>query len=369
MEPLRIVMLPGDGIGPEVTEEALRVLESVAAHAEVPLAISFGLIGGAAIESTGEPFPPETQQAVSIADAVFLGAVGGAQWSTRPPAQRPEAGLLALRRSLGTFANIRPVRTMPMMVDATPLKAEVVSGTDILFVRELTGGAYFGAKTRTTHESGEQASDDWRYTTAEIARIVRVAGQAARERRGLVTSVDKANVLATSQLWRDVTSRVMRDEFADVRLEHAYVDAFAMQLLQSPSRYDVVVTENLFGDILTDEAAVLAGSIGLLPSASLGARRARGGVRGLFEPIHGSAPDIAGRDIANPIGAIASIALLFQHTVERADLADRIEAAIGEALSSGLRTKDCRSPGTQVVGTRAMGDAVHAALALGTTVR
>lgn len=358
----RLVVLGGDGVGPEVTAEAVQTLQLVCDAAGISITLTSGLIGGAAIDATGEPFPPDTRAQVAEADAVLLGAVGGAQWATQPPPMRPEAGLLALRRALGTYANLRPVRTLEMMADATPLKASVVRGTDVLFVRELTGGAYFGGKSRGANaQGGETASDDWKYDSSEIERVVRVAGAAARARRGQVTSVDKANVLATSQLWRDVTTRVMRDEFPDVRLEHAYVDAFAMQLLQSPTRYDVVVTENLFGDILTDEAAVLAGSIGLLPSASLGGALPGGGTRGLYEPIHGSAPDLAGRGVANPIGAVASIAMLLRHSLSRETEAAAVEQAITVALQSGIRTPDLGTDSAKVVGTRAMGDAIRTA--------
>jgi 3-isopropylmalate dehydrogenase len=361
--PYRIVVLGGDGVGPEVTAEAVETLRLVCEAADISLVLSQGLIGGAAIDATGEPFPADSQQQVASADAVLLGAVGGVQWSALPASLRPEAGLLALRKALGTYVNIRPVRTLEMMVDATPLKAHIVRGTDILFVRELTGGAYFGAKTRTTTANGsESASDDWRYDSHEIERVVRTAGTAARARRGHVTSVDKANVLATSQLWRDVTTRVMRDEFPDVQLAHAYVDAFAMQLLQAPANYDVVVTENLFGDILTDEAAVLAGSIGLLPSASLGGPLAQGGTRGLYEPIHGSAPDLAGRGVANPIGAIASVALLLRHSLSHQLAATAVELAIATVLGQGCRTADIADRPTAVVGTHAMGEAIRAAL-------
>ncbi|MCU0649110.1 MAG: 3-isopropylmalate dehydrogenase [Gemmatimonadaceae bacterium] len=357
----RVAVLAGDGVGPEVTREAVHVLSEVLHAAGHAVECTEALIGGAAIDATGEPFPPATREAVRHADAVLLGAVGGAKWNTQPPTLRPEAGLLALRKALGTFANLRPVRTLPAMVDATPLRPEIVRDTDILFVRELTGGAYFGAKSRVADATGgEVATDDWRYTTAEIERVVRIAGSLARVRRGHVTSVDKANVLATSQLWRDVTTRVLREEFADVTLVHAYVDAFAMQLLREPRAYDVVVTENLFGDILTDEAAVLAGSIGLLPSASLGAERADGTRVGLYEPIHGSAPDIAGRDIANPIGAIASVGLMLRYSLGLPALADEVDAAVQAALASRARTRDLVTADEVSLGTRAMGAAVRA---------
>jgi 3-isopropylmalate dehydrogenase len=361
--PHRIVVLAGDGVGPEVTAEALRVLRAVGEQDGIAVEVEQALIGGAAIDATGDPFPQATRALVATADAVLLGAVGGPRWSAIEPARRPERGLLALRQALGTFANLRPVRTLDALADQTPLKADIVRGTDILFVRELTGGAYFGAKMRgPAPGGGEVATDDWRYSTAEIERIARVAGHAARQRRGRVTSVDKANVLATSQLWRDVVSRCLADEFPEVTLEHAYVDAFAMQLLTHPTRYDVVVAENLFGDILTDEAAVLAGSIGLLPSASLGTRDATGVARGLYEPIHGSAPDIAGRGIANPLGAIASVAMLLRDSLGRREAGDAVEGAIRDVVAAGIRTADCAAPGVPPVSTRAMGDAVLEAL-------
>ncbi|MCU0636808.1 MAG: 3-isopropylmalate dehydrogenase [Gemmatimonadaceae bacterium] len=357
---IRVAVLAGDGVGPEVTAEAVRVLHEVLRAAGHALTCTDALIGGAAIDATGEPFPAATRAMVADSDAVLLGAVGGAKWNTQPPALRPEAGLLALRRALGTFANLRPVRTFASMVDSTPLKPDVVRDTDILFVRELTGGAYFGAKARHADaDGGEVATDDWRYTTTEVERVVRKAGALARTRRGHVTSVDKANVLATSQLWRDVTTRVLREEFPDVTLVHAYVDAFAMQVLRAPRDYDVVVTENLFGDILTDEAAVLAGSIGLLPSASLGALRADGTRVGLYEPIHGSAPDIAGRDVANPIGAIASVALMLRHSLGLPELADEVDASVQAVLDGGARTADLVAAGGTALGTHAMGEAVR----------
>ncbi len=355
-----IAVLPGDGVGVEVTSEAVRVLHAVAAHAGHEFEFREALIGGIAIDQTGDPLPPATRELVTSADAVLLGAVGGAKWSDPSAAVRPEQGLLGLRGLLDVFANLRPVVVHPALAAAAPLKTELLANVDVLFIRELTGGMYFGAKTHDRDANGHstRASDLCVYTASEVARVVRVAASAARERRGKLLSVDKANVLATSRLWREITSRVMAEEFPDVALEHALVDSFAMQLLQAPSRYDVVVTENLFGDILTDEAAVLAGSIGVLPSASLSEVGPDGRRRGLYEPIHGSAPDIAGRGIANPAGAILSAAMLLRHSLGLTDEAARVEAAVYDAISDGVRTVDCASLGVAPSSTTQFGDAV-----------
>lgn len=337
-----IAVLPGDGIGPEVTTAAERVLTHVSELWGHDFQCEHALFGGAAIDAVGDPFPPETRNLAGRADAVLLGAVGGPRWSNQSATLRPEQGLLALRKTLGAFANLRPVKPHPALIANSPLRAERVAGTDVLFVRELTGGAYFGEKTRSMDADGiEYAVDYCEYSTTEIARVVRVAGHAARQRRGHVVSVDKANVLETSRLWREVTTCIMADEFPDVTLEHQLVDAFAMQLILQPTRYDVVVTENLFGDILTDEAAVLVGSIGLLPSASVGEARSDRRRPGIFEPIHGSAPDIAGRNIANPIGAILSVALMLRHAFGLTDEARAIEEAVAETINDGWRTCDC----------------------------
>jgi 3-isopropylmalate dehydrogenase len=345
----RIAVLGGDGIGPEVTSQAVSVLDAVAARYGHEFEFAEGLVGGAAIESSGSPLPPRTIDACRTSDAVLLGAVGGPQWSDPSARVRPEQGLLELRRTLGLFANLRPVRVMPEMLDASPLRPEVISGADIMVVRELTGGIYFGRKTRTAHE----AEDVCIYTTAEIERVTRVAGRLAVQRRGSIVSVDKANVLETSRLWRTVVTRVLAEEFPAVRLEHMLVDAAAMHLLRRPTSFDVLLTENMFGDILTDEASMLAGSLGLLPSASLGEGRV-----GLYEPIHGSAPDIAGRGIANPIGTILSAAMLLRHSLALHAEAAAVEAAVGVALASGLRTADIAGPGVSPVGSRAAADAV-----------
>ncbi|MBC7844524.1 MAG: 3-isopropylmalate dehydrogenase [Gemmatimonadaceae bacterium] len=355
-----IAVLPGDGVGPEVTKEAQRVLQAVAERGDHDFTFREALIGGIAIDETGEPLPVATREAVTHADAVLLGAVGGPKWSDPSASVRPEQGLLGLRALLGVYANIRPVAVHPALAAAAPLKPELLENVDIVFVRELTGGLYFGQKTHDRDASGAstRASDLCVYTTEEVERVVRMAADIARARRRKLLSVDKANVLATSRLWREVTTRVMRDEFPDVALEHALVDSFAMHLITTPSRFDVVVTENLFGDILTDEAAVLAGSIGVLPSASLGDASTDGLRRGLYEPIHGSAPDIAGKGIANPAGAILSAALLLRHSLGLTDDAALIEAAVSETITAGIRTADCVGPGQRACSTADFGDAV-----------
>ena len=344
----RIVTLPGDGVGPEVTAAAVDVLRNVAARNRHEFTFDEHLIGGVAIDLYSDPLPPPTLVACRNADAVLLGAVGGPRWSDPKSKTRPEQGLLSLRAGLGVYANLRPVRVHPRLAALSPLKNEKLAGVDILFVRELTGGAYFGAKTRSL----TQATDETKYTVTEIERVVRRAFHLAQGRRRHVTSVDKANVLETSRLWRETVSRVAA-EFPDVDLEHQLVDSMAMLLLTKPSAYDVVVTENLFGDILTDEAAALAGSLGLLPSASLGDGRA-----GLYEPIHGSAPDIAGQGKANPLATILSGAMMLRHSLGMRDESDRIEAAVAAALASGARSPDLGG----ALGTREMGDAVLAAL-------
>ena len=355
-----IATLPGDGVGTEVTAQAVRVLQAVAERGDHQFVFHEALIGGIAIDETGEPLPVATREIVSAADAVLLGAVGGPKWSDPAATVRPEQGLLGLRALLGVYANIRPVAVHPALAAAAPIKTELLANVNIVFVRELTGGLYFGAKThdRDTHGHSTRASDLCVYTAHEVERVVRMAAGIARERRGRLLSVDKANVLATSRLWREVTTRVMRDEYPDVALEHALVDSFAMHLITSPSRFDVVVTENLFGDILTDEAAVLAGSIGVLPSASLGDASSTGLRRGLYEPIHGSAPDIAGKNIANPAGAILSVALLLRHSLGLRDEAAAVEAVVSEVLMDGVRTADCAAAGQAPSSTSGFGDAV-----------
>ncbi|MFS8606534.1 MAG: 3-isopropylmalate dehydrogenase [Gammaproteobacteria bacterium] len=344
----RIVVLPGDGVGPEVTTAAVEVLRAAGDRFGIELRIEEALIGGAAYDVAGSPLPDETLAACREADAVLLGAVGGPNWANVPVDKRPEAGLLAIRKALGLFANLRPVRTLPFLADASPLKPEKLANVDIMVVRELTGGIYFGKRQRTE----KAAFDTCEYTVEEIERVLRAAAKLARARRGKVTSVDKANVLDTSRLWRDTATRIFADEFPDVTLEHLLVDAAAMHLLSRPADFDVIVTENMFGDILTDEASMLAGSMGLLPSASLG----ESGV-GLYEPIHGSAPDIAGQDVANPCGAILSAAMLLRHSLGAEDAAAAVERAVIECLEAGLRTRDIAA-GKDAVGTRAFGAAV-----------
>jgi 3-isopropylmalate dehydrogenase len=348
-----IAVLAGDGIGAEVTAEAVRALGKVAARFEHHFEFQSALLGGAAIDATGLPLPPATLALGQRADAILLGAVGGPKWSDPNAKVRPEQGLLQLRKALGLFANLRPVVPHPAALHASPIKAEILSGVDIMVVRELTGGIYFGEKSRTATE----AVDVCRYTLIEIERVVRLAAQLARSRRGKLTSVDKANVLETSRLWRSTVNLIMPAEFPDVSVEHMLVDSAAMHLLQRPRDFDVIVTENMFGDILTDEASMLAGSLGLLPSASLGAER-RGG---LFEPIHGSAPDIAGRGIANPYAAILSAALLLRHALRLDAEARALEKAVDRAVTCGALTADLAAPG-QGITTRAAADAVLAAL-------
>jgi 3-isopropylmalate dehydrogenase len=341
-----LVSLPGDGVGPEVTAVALGVLSAVCTEAGIDLQIEERLVGGRAIDETGTPLPAATLDDCRAADAVLLGAVGGPKWDHLRGALRCEAGLLALRRGMGVFANLRPVRVHPRLIEHTTVRPEVVRGTDMVIVRELTGGAYFGEpRERSGSGPEEMARDSTVYTATEIERVARVAFSLAAGRRHHLTSVDKANVLITSQLWRDTVNR-LSPEYPEVTLEHQLVDSFAMRLVQRPASVDVVVTENLFGDILSDEAGVLAGSLGMLPSASLG-----DGGAGLYEPIHGSAPDIAGRGIANPYGAILSIALLLRHSLGRDDLALTVEAAVDDSITAGALSADLGgSLGTEEIG-------------------
>ena len=337
---VRVVLLPGDGIGPEILGAATEVLDAVAPD----LAYEEHVFGGASIDAHGTALSDEVLEACRGADAVLLAAVGGPQWDTTDPSvPRPEQGLLGLRKGLGLFANLRPVRPVPALYDASPLKPERIEGTDLLVVRELTGGIYFGASGR----QGDSAFDTCTYSASEIERIARVAFRSAR--RG-VTSVDKANVLESSRLWREVVTRVHAEEFPDVALDHLLVDNAAMQLVSRPADFDVIVTENLFGDILSDEAAMLSGSIGMLPSASLGEE----GTPGLFEPVHGSAPDIAGRGIANPLAMILSAALMLRHGLQREDAAAAVESAVDRALAAGLRTADLGGSASTAEATRAV---------------
>ncbi len=335
-----IVILPGDGIGPEITTGAVAVLSTVAERFGHGFAFAEHDIGGIAIDRHGVPLPESTLAAAKAADAVLLGAVGGPKWSDPNAKVRPEQGLLAIRKALGLYANLRPVKPHPAAFGASPLKPELLQGVDIMVVRELTGGIYFGDKTR----SATDASDLCRYSVAEIERVLRSAFKLAQARRGHLTSVDKANVLETSRLWRDVAARIGREEFPGVTLEHQLVDSMAMHLLAKPRAYDVIVTENMFGDILTDEASMLAGSLGLLPSASLGEE----GKVGIYEPIHGSAPDIAGKGIANPYATILSAAMLLRHSLGLTEEAAVIEAAVDKALDDGVFTADLAAPGKAV---------------------
>jgi 3-isopropylmalate dehydrogenase len=355
----RIVVLPGDGIGPEVMREALRVLDALRRTRSHDFEFSEAAIGGAAIDGQGTALPDDTLALCHDADAVLLGAVGGPKWDDPVARVRPEQGLLGLRKALELFANLRPVRPIAALLAASPLRPEILRDVDLLVVRELTGGIYFGEQKREQTGTGERATDTCTYTTAEIERVVRMAGALARTRRGKLTSVDKANVLETSRLWRQATTRVVQEEFADLELEHLLVDSCAMQLIQRPADFDVIVTENMFGDILTDEAAVLAGSIGVLPSASLGARRNRAGLPvGLYEPIHGSAPTIAGRGIANPVGAILSVALMLRHSFGLEHDARVLEDAVRGTLNHGIHTADLARYGGSAVSTGRLSDAI-----------
>ena len=348
-----ITVLEGDGIGPEVAVAGRAVLERIAERHGHRFEFSSQLIGGAGIDAVGSPLPDGTVDSCKDSHAVLLGAVGGPKWSDPNAAVRPEQGLLGLRSVLGVFANLRPVKIYPELAGASPLRPEILEGVDIIVVRELTGGIYFGEKTRDEHS----ASDLCRYHTYEIERIVRVAAELAGARRGKLCSIDKANVLETSRLWRDVTDRLMAQEFPTIELETLLVDAAAMHLLSRPADFDVMVTENMFGDILTDEASMLAGSLGMLPSASLGET-----TRGLYEPIHGSAPDIAGQGIANPCGMIASTAMLLRHSLGLADEADAVEDAIACVIRDGRRTRDIAAAGETAVSTSEMADAILAKL-------
>jgi len=363
-----IVLLPGDGIGPEVVATAQMVLEATASRFDLTFDFSESLIGGAAIDATGIALPDETIASCLRADAVLLGAVGGPAWDDPSASVRPEQGLLGIRAALGVFANLRPVKPFPQLSYASPLRPGALNDVDLVVVRELTGGIYFGVKETVVVDGGERATDVCSYSTAEVERIVRVAGELARGRRRRVTSVDKANVLETSRLWRRVTTRVMTDEFPDVRLDHMLADSCAMRLVQQPADFDVIVTDNLFGDILTDEAAVLSGSIGLLPSASLGARKASGRRTGLYEPIHGSAPDIAGLQRANPIGTILSAALLLRYSLNWEAEARAIEDAVQRTIADGLVTADLAGPGTTAATTRAVAERVAEFIAAPATV-
>jgi 3-isopropylmalate dehydrogenase len=389
MHSLSVAVLPGDGIGPEVIAEGVRVLRAVGSRWNHCFELREGLIGGCALDTVGTPLPEETLKLCRAADAVLLGAVGGPRWDDPNAKQRPEQGLLGLRKELGVYANLRPVTVHPSLIAASPLRAERLKGVDFVFVRELTGGMYFGEKRRERVDGGELAVDVCTYTTAEIERVTRVAGELARTRRRKLTSVDKANVLETSRLWRTTVTRVVREEFPDLALDHVLVDACAMQLLRNAQAFDVIVTENMFGDILTDEASMLAGSLGVLPSASLGEASPAAIVgrsvedsevsqsqgdgdgdeksvgrlrRGLYEPIHGSAPDIAGKGIANPVGTILSVALMLRHTFGLESEAQAVERAVSAAIDDGCVTADIAPPGSRSYSTGEVGRAIADAL-------
>jgi 3-isopropylmalate dehydrogenase len=350
---MKICVLPGDGIGPEITAEAVRVLNALDLRFEMEEA----LLGGCAVDATGSPYPEATQKLARAADAVLLGAVGGPQYDTLPREQRPERGLLGIRKDLGLFANLRPAVLYAELANASTLKPEVVSGLDILIIRELTGDIYFGQPRGIEMRDGERVGfNTMIYSESEIRRIGRVAFESARKRNKKVCSVDKMNVLECTQLWRDVIVEVARD-YPDIELSHMLVDNAAMQLVRNPKQFDVMVTGNMFGDILSDEASMLTGSIGMLPSASLDEKN-----KGLYEPCHGSAPDIAGKGVANPLATILSAAMMLRYTFANDEAATRIENAVKKVLAQGFRTGDIYESGTQKVGTREMGDAVLAAL-------
>lgn len=349
----KIALLGGDGIGQEVTPEARRVLEVVGKSTGASFEFETALIGGAAIDATGEPLPPSTLRLCEQSDAILFGAVGGPKWDNLPQEQKPERGLLGLRKELDLFANLRPAKCFPMLVDASPLKRSVVENTDIMVIRELTGGLYFGEPRGREEfaDGGARAVNTMAYTSREIERVARAAFDVAMKRKKRLASVDKANVLVVSQLWREVVTRVARD-YPQVQLEHVLVDNCAMALVQKPTHFDTIVTENTFGDILSDEAAILAGSMGMLPSASMG------GSGGLYEPVHGTAPDIAGQGVANPIAAILSAGMLLRYSLNKGTDADRIDAAVLRVLEQGYRTRDIHGAETKLVGTREMGDLI-----------
>ena len=350
---MKICVLPGDGIGPEITAEAVRVLNAL----DLKFEMEEALLGGCAVDATGSPYPEATQKLARAADAVLLGAVGGPQWDTLPRDQRPERGLLGIRKDLNLFANLRPAILYPELANASTLKPEVVAGLDILIIRELTGDIYFGQPRGVREENGERVGfNTMVYSESEIRRIGHVAFQAAQKRDKKLCSVDKMNVLECTQLWRDVMIEVAHD-YPDVELSHMLVDNAAMQLVKAPKQFDVMVTGNMFGDILSDEASMLTGSIGMLPSASLDEKN-----KGLYEPSHGSAPDIAGKGIANPLATILSVAMMLRYTFGQEEQAQRIEGAVKKVLALGYRTGDIYERGTNKVGTREMGDAVLAAL-------
>ena len=355
MKKYQVVLLKGDGIGPEIVKEAVKVLDKAAEKFGFDIAYTEALLGGAAIDQTGVPLPEETVARCNQADAVLLGAVVGPKWESLPGNLRPEAGLLGIRSAMGLFANLRPAKIFAPLRASSPLRGDIIGeDLDILVVRELTGGIYFGERGRREVDGQPAAYDTEQYTVPEIERIVRVGFESARKRRGKLCSVDKANVLEASRLWRETVIRIS-GEYPDVQLSHMYVDNCAMQLVRNPKQFDVIVTNNIFGDILSDEASMISGSIGMLASASLGS-----GKNGLFEPIHGSAPDIAGQGIANPLATILSVSMLLRYSLEEPQAADAIEAAVAKVLDEGYRTPDIETEGGKKVGTAQMGDLVAA---------
>ena len=354
---MKIAVLPGDGIGPEIVAQAAKVLEALRSDG-LKIELEYAHLGGAGYDAAGDPFPPATEKLSKEADAVLLGAVGGYQYDTLPRSMRPEQGLLRIRKGLGLFANLRPAMVYPELVNASTLRAEIVSGLDIMIVRELTGDIYFGQPRgiRQLPNGERQGFDTMHYSESEVRRVAHVGYQIAMKRGKKLCSVDKANVLDTSMFWREIVSEVAK-EYPQVETSHMYVDNAAMQLVRAPKQFDVILTGNIFGDILSDEASMLTGSIGMLPSASLDSNN-----KGLYEPCHGSAPDIAGKDVANPLATILSVAMMMQYTFERPDIAQRIEGAVRKVLQQGVRTGDIYEAGMQKVGCAAMGDAVVAAL-------
>jgi len=358
----KLAVLPGDGIGPEIVAEAEKVLSCLQSEFGLSIEREHAPVGGAGYEAAGHPLPAATLQLAAASDAVLLGSVGGPQWDGLERALRPEQGLLGLRAGLELFANLRPAILYPQLAEASTLKPEIVSGLDIMIVRELTGGIYFGKPRgiRVREDGQREGFNTLVYSESEIERIGRCAFEIARKRARRLCSVDKANVLECTELWRQVITRLGREEYPDVELSHMYVDNAAMQLVRRPKQFDVMVTTNMFGDILSDAAAMLTGSIGMLPSASLDSRG-----KGMYEPIHGSAPDIAGKGVANPLATILSVAMMLRYSLDEPALAGRIEQAVGKVLDDGLRTPDIASPGTRTVGTRDMGDAVTEALRTG----
>jgi 3-isopropylmalate dehydrogenase len=350
---MKVLVLPGDGIGPEIVEQAVAVIQALQAKHGLDVELDNALLGGCAVDATGEPYPKETQAKARAADAILLGAVGGPKYDSLPRPQRPERGLLGIRKDLNLFANLRPANVFPELAAASSLKPELVAGLDILIVRELTGDIYFGEPRGIEQRNGERVGyNTMIYSESEIRRIVRVGFEAARKRSKKLCSVDKMNVLECTQLWRDVAEEVAK-EYPDVQLSHMLVDNAAMQLVRNPKQFDVMVTGNMFGDILSDEASMLTGSIGMLASASLDEHG-----KGLYEPIHGSAPDIAGKGVANPLATILSVAMMLRYSLARAELADKVESAVSKVLQQGLRTADIAGPGEKTVGTAEMGRAV-----------